>query len=228
MTSMIKPLALAGLAVSAAMAVPSSAQVSGNFATVDAATVVIGSTAFQNAYNSISSTYQPQIDTRRQLQEQRQTQLAVIDTNNDNDVDDAELQAAQGTEAWTQVQQTEGQIAALTAQIDGARVYAIEQVFAQYPAALQDVVTADQIQLILSPEAILYVPNEADITAKVVAALNTKVATVAVVPPQNWQPQRNSVALFQQIQQLLLVLQRQQAAQQAQEQQPATDAPAGR
>ena len=95
MKTMIKPLAFAGLAISAAMAVPSSAQVQGNMATVDAATVVVGSTAFQNAYNSINSTYKPQLDTRRTLQQQRQTQLAALDTDGNSTVDEAEVQAAE-------------------------------------------------------------------------------------------------------------------------------------
>jgi len=230
MKNLLKPLALAGIAFSTALVAPAAAQVQGNVATLDVATTVVGTTAFQNAYNSIGTTYQSQIDSRRQLQEQRQAQLATLDTNNDNEVDDAELQAAQGSAALTQIQQLEQQIAALTAQVDGARVYAIEQVLAQYPAALQEVVTADQIQVVLTPDALIYAATDADITRKVSASLNTKVTSVGVVPPAGWQPQRNSVALFQQIQQLLLTAQAIQARQAAQQQaqQPATQAPAGR
>jgi len=234
MTISAKTLAAASCALACVFAAPASAQVQGTFGTVDAARAVIGTTAFQNAYTSITSTYQPQFDARRQLTEQRQTHLATIDTNNDNEVDDNELQAAQGTAAYTSLQQVEGQIAALTAQIDGARIFAIEQVYSQYSSALEDVINADQIQLVLDPNSIIYAPREADLTAKVITALNGKVATVAVVPTQEWQPQRTSVALYQQIQQLLLTAQAIQQAQAAQQQQqdqaeqPATQAPSGR
>ncbi|MEL7217273.1 MAG: OmpH family outer membrane protein, partial [Pseudomonadota bacterium] len=74
---------------------------------------------------------------------------------------------------------------------------------------------------------------EADITALVTTSLNTKVPQVGIVPPAGWQPTRQGVQLFQEIQQTLVaaqvIQQRQQAAQQ-QQQQPAgsQQAPQGR
>ncbi len=225
-----KSLAIAGLTLSAAVAVPATAQVQGNVATVDTARVVIGTTAFQTAYQQISTTYQSQIDTRRARNQERQTLLQQLDTNNDNQLDEAEQAAAANATQTTRIQAIDQEIQTLTAQIDGARVYAVEQILMQYSASLQEVVQAQSIQMIVSPDAIIYAPPQADISQQVTTALNAKVPSVTIVPAQGWQPNRNSVAVFQQIQQVLLqaqAIQQAQAAQQ-QQQQPAAQAPEGR
>ncbi len=225
-----KSLAIAGLTLSAAVAVPATAQVQGNIATVDTARVVIGTTAFQTAYQQISTTYQSQIDTRRARNQERQTLLQQLDTNNDNQLDEAEQAAAANATQTTRIQAIDQEIQTLTAQIDGARVYAVEQILMQYSASLQEVVQGQSIQMIVSPDAIIYAPPQADISQQVTTALNAKVPSVTIVPPQGWQPNRNSVGVFQQIQQVLLqaqAIQQAQAAQQ-QQQQPAAQAPEGR
>jgi hypothetical protein len=74
--------------------------------------------------------------------------------------------------------------------------------------------------MVIDPGSLLFAPPEADITPKVVAALNAKVATVGVVPPSGWQPSREGAQVYQEIQQRLLIAQAQQ------QQQAATPAPA--
>ncbi len=233
MKNTIKSLAAGGVASLVALSAPANAQVQGNIATVDTPTAIMGTTAFQTAYNQVNESYKAQIDTRRDLQTQRQTVLGQLDSNDDNEVDDAELAAAEGTPQLTQLEQIDGQIATLTNQIDGARIFVVEQVSVHYGPSLQEVIAADQIQMLISPEAILLAPPEADISGKVAAQMNTKITAAQIVPPQGWAPQRQSVALYQQIQQYLLtarLIQQQQAAAQAAQQgeQPATEAPVGR
>lgn len=234
MKTLIKSLAIAGLAAGAVTAttVPVTAQVQGNIGTVNVARAILGTTALGNAYQQVETTYAAQITQLRTLGEQRQTVLKAIDTNSDNEINDAELQAAEGTQNYTTMQSLDSQITQLTNQIDAGRIFAIEQIYAQYPTALQEVVTANQVQMIVTPDTILYAPPEADLTAKVVASLNTKVPQVGIVPPANWQPTRRGVALFQEIQQTLVTAQmlraRQQAAQQQQQPQGNQQAPQGR
>lgn len=234
MKTLIKSLAIAGLAAGAVTAttVPVAAQVQGNIGTVNVARAILGTTALGNAYQQVETTYAAQITQLRTLGEQRQTVLKAIDTNSDNEINDAELQAAEGTQNYTTMQSLDSQITQLTNQIDAGRIFAIEQIYAQYPTALQEVVTANQVQMIVTPDTILYAPPEADLTAKVVASLNTKVPQVGIVPPANWQPTRRGVALFQEIQQTLVTAQmlraRQQAAQQQQQPQGNQQAPQGR
>jgi len=228
MTILGKYLAPAGVALLALAALPAQAQVEGRMATVDISGTIIGTTAFQNAYTEVNRTYSQQNELRRTKAQERQTLLATFDTNGDKQVDDNELAAKQGSADMTKLQTLEQEIQALSNQIDSARIYAIEQIITQYPAALQQVTTSQQIKMIIDPGSILYAPPEADITQQVVTALNAKVATATVVPPAGWQPSREGVQIFQEIQQRLMAAAQQQAQQQQQQQQGATAAPVGR
>jgi len=226
MTTLAKLLAPAGLALAILGALPANAQVEGRMATVDISRTIIGTTAFQTAYEQVNTTYAQQNDLRRARAQERQTLLATFDTNGDKQVNDAELAAKQNSPDFAKLQTLEQEIQALNNQIDGARVFAIEQIIVQYPAALQEVVTKQQIKLVIDPGSLLYAPPEADITQGVTAALNAKVPAVGVVPPAGWQPSREGVQIYQDIQQRLAIaaqMQQQQAAQQG-----AAPAPVGR
>jgi Skp family chaperone for outer membrane proteins len=226
MIRLAKLLAPAGLALAILGAPPAHAQVEGRIATVDISRTIIGTTAFQTAYEQVNTTYAQQNDLRRTKAQERQALLATFDTNGDKQVNDAELAAKQKSPDFTKLQTLEQEIQALSNQIDGARVYAIEQIIIQYPAALQEVATRQQIKLVIDPGSLLYAPPEADITQQVTTALNTKVTAVNVVPPAGWQPSREGAQIYQEIQQRLISAQI--AQQQAAAQQGNTAAPAGR
>ena len=223
-------LAIAGLSTAAIAAVPAAAQVQGNIASVNAPAVIINTGAFTTAYQQIATTYKPQLDTIQARSQEQQTLLQQLDTNNDQQLDEAEQQAAQNSPQAQRLQAIEAEVAQLTDQVEAARVYAIEQILAQYRPSLEQVVQQLNIQVVLSPEVVVYAPQQANITQQVTAALNTRVPSVAIVPPQNWRPTRNAVAIYQQIQQTLLAAQAIQAQQQAaqQQQQQSTQAPSGR
>jgi Skp family chaperone for outer membrane proteins len=227
MSIFTKLLAPAGLALCAVAAMPAQAQVDGRVATVDISRAVLGTTAFQTAYEQVNTTYAQQNELRRTKAQERQTLLATFDTNGDKQVDDAELAAKQNSADMTKLQTLEGEIQALTNQIDAARIYAVEQVIAQYGAALQEVTTQQQIKLVFDPGSLLFAVPEADITQAITTSLNAKVPSVGIVPPQGWQPARESVQLYQEIQQRLLTAQLIQQRQQ-QQQQGSQQAPAGR
>ncbi|PKP92581.1 MAG: hypothetical protein CVT75_07530 [Alphaproteobacteria bacterium HGW-Alphaproteobacteria-14] len=227
MTLFTKLLAPAGLALTAVAALPVHAQVEGRIATVDISRTIIGTTAFQTAYEQVNQTYTQQNDLRRTKAQERQTLLQTFDTNGDKQVDDAELAAKQSSPDFTKLQTLEQEIQALNNQIDGARIYAIEQIIMQYGAALEEVTTRQQIKLVVDPGSLLFAAPEADVTQQVTTALNAKVPSIQVVPPAGWQPSREGVQLFQEIQQRLIAAQ--MAQQQAQQQQQAnTAAPVGR
>jgi Skp family chaperone for outer membrane proteins len=217
MTSFTKILAPAGLALMALAAIPAQAQVEGRMATVDVSRTIIGTSAFQTAYEQVNQTYAQQNELRRTKAQERQTLLQSFDTNGDKQVNDAELAAKQNSPDFTKLQTMEQEIQALSNQIDGARIYAVEQIIVQYGAALQEVTTKDQIKIVLEPGSLLFAAPEADISQKVTTALNAKVPNVGVVPPAGWQPSREGVQIYQEIQQRLALaaqLQQQQAAQQ--------------
>ena len=223
-------LAAASISTAAAMAVPATAQVQGNMATVNLPAAVINSNAFVTAYQQIAVTYKPQIDTIQARQQEGQTLLQQLDTNSDGQLDEAEQQAAQGSAQQTRLQAIDQEVTQLTDQIEAARVYAVEQILIQYRPALEQVVQQLNVRVVLSPETVIYAPPQANITQQVTAALNTNVPSVTIVPPQNWRPSRNVVAVYQQIQQTLAAAQAIQAQQQAAQaqQQANTQAPSGR
>ena len=228
MKRFIKTLGAAGLAAGALIAAnPASAQVEGRMATADISRAILGTTALQTAYNQIGTTYAAQIEQRGTKQQELQQLLQQFDANGDGQLAESELAGVQQSPNFAQIQTLEQEVAALNGQVNAARVYAVEQIFAQYPAALTEVAQAQSIAIVFQPDMLQYAGQGADITQAITTSLNTKVPTVQIVPPANYRPNQNAAQIFQEIQQTLLraqIIQQQQAAQQ--NQQPA--APAGR
>ena len=229
MKTLTKLLGTVGIAAAAFTAAPAAAQVEGKMATVDTARVIIGTNALRTAYELVTTTYKAQIDQRTAKQNELTELLRPFDTNGNGRIDEAELPALQGASNFQQFQQLEGEVASLTNQVNNARGFAVEQIFQQYAPAVEEVATAEQIQMIGPVVSVLYARQEADVTAKITEALNVKVPSVGVVPPQNYRPSQQGAGLFQEIQQRLLTAQLiQQRQQQQQQQQGNTQAPAGR
>jgi Skp family chaperone for outer membrane proteins len=146
MNARITSAALAAFAALAA--VPAAAQVNG-IAVADPAIAVAGSQAIQTAYNQIGTTYQAQRTQLEGLQQQRAGLIRQFDTNNDGQLSQEEQTAAQAnTTVIQQVQGLDQQINTIQQPITLARVYAIEQIGQQLNAAVQQVVQANNIQLI--------------------------------------------------------------------------------
>jgi Skp family chaperone for outer membrane proteins len=214
-------IAATALALSAAAAGPAAAQVSG-IAIADPAIAVAGSQTLQQAYGQISTTFQAQRTQLEGLQQQRETLVRQFDTDGDGQLSDAEQAAAQAnTTVRPQVEALDQQIAQVQAPITAARVYAVEQILQQFNAAMQQVITERGIQLILSPQSAVFAADSVDVTDEIMAAIATRVPSVSTTVPQGWQPQRQSVSMYQEIQQVLLQAAiQQQAAAQQQPQQP--------
>jgi Skp family chaperone for outer membrane proteins len=215
-------LAAALVAASTLAAVPAAAQVNG-IAVTDPAIAIAGSQALQTGYQQIGTTFQAQRTQLDQLQQQRAGLLRQFDTNGDGQLSEQEQTAAQAnTTVIQQVQGLDQQINQAQQPITAARVYVIEQLLMQYNAALQQVVTQNGVQLVLNPNGVVWLADAVDITQKVTAALNQLVPTVSTSAPQGWQPQRQSVAVYQEVSDILVAAAMQQAqSQQGQQQAPA-------
>jgi Skp family chaperone for outer membrane proteins len=230
MTRFSKMLGAASLAACALIAsTPAAAQVEGRIATADISRAIIGTTALQTAYNQIGTTYSAQIEQRGTKQQQLAQLLQPFDTNSNGQLEESELSGVQNSPSFQQIQTLEQEVAALTNQVNTARAFAVEQIFAQYAAALSEVAQQQSIVAVVVPESLQYAGEGADITQLITTSLNTKIPSVQIVPPANYRPNPNAAQVFQEIQQVLLRAQLRQAQQQAaqQAQQPAT-APAGR
>ncbi len=204
-----------------------SAQVSG-IATANPTIAIAKTKAFSAAYSQIGTQYKSyfdQIDARNKTLNGLRAQL---DTNNDKQLTQEELDAAVRAKnpVLQSIDTEETEIQKLQTPAIKAQMFAVESIFKEYGNAQQQVVTSKKIGVILSPDAFIYAPAQADVTDAITAALDTRVPTVGTTPPADWQPQRNTVSLHQQLQQLLVASARSQAAQQPQ--QPPAAQPASR
>lgn len=210
--SFIKPALAAAIVPALALAVPAVAQVNG-IAVTEPAVAVASSQALQAGFQQVTTTYAAQITQRDQLSAQRNQLLATLDTNGDGQVDEAE-QATLTADNPTvvQINTLEEQINAAQAPIQLAQAYVVSQLGQQYGAAVQQVITDRSIQVLLSPEAVVFAADGMDVTPLVVTALNARVPTVTATPPAGWQPNQAIVNLYQQVQQVFAIARQQQQA----------------
>lgn len=215
----------AALALGATLVTPASAQVSG-IGVADPAVIVAGSQALTGAYSQITTMYAAQRTQLDQLDQQRVALIKKFDTNNDGKLDQAEQKAAQVETNPTrkQLETLEQQINTIQGPINLAAAYAVSQIGQQLGAAVQQVVSGGGVQLILTPNDVIYASEAANINQKVVTALNTRLPQVSITPPAGWQPDQSTVQLFQDVQQVRLAAAQQLAAQQQQGQAAATPA----
>ncbi len=222
MTKLTQLLAGAAVMAAAATAAPAAAQVAG-IATTSPEIVLARAAARGTGYQQIGTTYGAQITQIGTVRNEIQTLIRSLDTNNDNQLSDAERTAKPAV--VTQIQQKEQQINTLATPITIAQAYVLDQLAREYDAARQQVVTAKRIQIMLSPDAIQWAPPAVDVTNDIVTALNTRKPTVTTAVPAGWQPSREIMQLQQTVQQILVAAAQQQAAS-VQQAQPGATPPA--
>ena len=208
------------------IAAPASAQVA-SVATLSPILAIGSSKALATANQTILTQYKSTLD---QIDAQYTAQgplLAQMDKNKDNQLDEAEQKAARTakTPAYTKLVASQKEVQRLETPITIARLYALESVLLRYQAAQTKVINDKKVGVVLSPSALIYSSPAADITSAVTAELDRTVPTVGIVAPANWRPQRQTVEIAQQLEQLGQMAAAQAAQQQAQR--PAAAAPAG-
>ncbi|WP_324262888.1 OmpH family outer membrane protein [Altererythrobacter sp. H2] len=214
-----KLFAGAALAAVAMASAPASAQLNG-MATASPEAVIVRSAARIAAYQQIDQQYSQAIQQVRALRQEMNTLQQQLDTNGDGQLTEQEVAA--GSAQVTQLQQKDQQANELTQPIALAQYYVIEQLINDYANAQNQVLQAKKVQVLLSPDAIQQAPEGFNITNDILKALDTRLPTVTITPPANWQPRRDTVSTHQTVQQVLMAAAQQQAAmQQQQQQQPA-------
>ncbi|MEP5778731.1 MAG: OmpH family outer membrane protein [Erythrobacter sp.] len=229
MKNLIKPLmaaSIAAAAIAAPLATPAAAQVNG-IATSNPTAVILRSAARVAGYNAIQTTYAAQIQQINQLNAELNTLQRSLDTNGDQQLTDAEVQA--NPTAVQQIQAKELEVQTASQPIALAQYYVIEQLLNDYGNARNQVIQNKSISLMISPDALQYAPEGIDVTSDIIAAVDARLPTVATAVPAGWQPRRETAQMHQAVQQVLVVAAQQAAARQAQ--QPAAApaaAPSGR
>ena len=222
MTKTFKLIAAGAFATVAFASVPATAQVAG-IATTSPEIVIARSSARNTAYQQIGTTYAAQIKQIGTVRQEIQTLQKSMDTNNDNQLSDAEVKAKPAV--VTQIQQKEQQVNTIAMPITIAQTYALDQIAREYDAARLQVINAKKIQIMLAPDAIQYAPPAIDVTNDIVTALNARKPSVTTAVPAGWQPNREILQLQQAVQQILVAAAQQQAAS-VQQAQPAAQQPA--
>lgn len=215
------------VATTGVMASPAQAQVAG-IATSSPEAVIAQSAARQSAYVTINNAYSQNYQQIEALQKELETLAAGLDTSGDGNVTKAEADAQPSV--WQQYQAKEEQVKQLLAPIMLAKYYVIEQLLERYGEAQKQVIQSKNIQIMLTPEVFQYAAQGVDVSDQILAALNTLVPAVTTTPPTNYQPQREVVATYQAVQQIIAIAVQQQAIreQQGQAAQPAQEQPSGR
>ncbi|QNA83901.1 OmpH family outer membrane protein [Sphingomonas sp. So64.6b] len=206
------------------------AQVSG-IAVADPEGAILGAKSLEAANATIATTYKAQLDQVRTRQQALQTELtalaAPLDTNKDKQVSEQELAAAEAAKnpilQKIKTAQTNGQqeVSRLNAPALRAQAYVIEQITQKYNPALETVVAAKKISLVLSANSAQFAQPAVDITDAIRAEIDRVLPTANITPPANWQPGQQTVQLLQQYQQAVYA----QAVRQAQSQGAAPAAP---
>ncbi len=222
----IKFSKVAALALAASTLAPAAvqAQVSG-IATANTPVAIARAKALGTAYGQINTQYKSYLDqiTQKQtevegLQQQLYTQF---DANGDKQIDSAELAKidASNNPLKDQIRSKGKEIQDLRDPIIKAQMYVVGEIAKRYGEAQTAVVQAKNINMILAPDAFLWAQPTVDITPAITTELDRVVPTVSYTPPADWQPSRDVAAVHQQIQQLLGLAARAQAARAAQQQQ---------
>ena len=217
---------VAALLSATAIAVPATAQVSG-IAAAEPAVAIARSKALGSAYQQIGTQYAGVVQQMQTKGQEINNINAQLDTNKDKELTQAELDVAIKAKnpLLTQLDAKQKEVNALQEPIILAQIYAVEQVALKYDAALQAVITAKKISVILAPDAFIWAPEAVFVTPAITAELDKAVPSVAITPPAGWRPSRQIGALYQQIQQLFNNAAQAQAAQAAAAQ-PRAAAPA--
>lgn len=192
-----KYLMLAAVAAPAAIVVaaPAYAQVNG-VATADPVAAMYRTKAWTAASAQIDAQYNAQQAQMDAKAGERQKVLAQMDKNGDKQVDEAELAASPALKA--QSEKLEADINQLNLPIILAKGFAIDRILERYNEAQQAVVAGKKLGIIVTPQALLFATDGADVTGAITAELDRIVPTVSIVPVPNRRPSDEALQILEQ------------------------------
>ena len=236
-----KTLSLALLAATAATAVSPAAQAQvAGIGTADEIQTIMSSNAFKTGYQQINKTFDANltlIDTRSQEIQTLQQQLATqFDANKDKQLsadEQAKMQASKSP-VFDQIKAKEEEMQTLELPIRAAQIFVLDTLDKNYSQAIKDVATSKKVNVILSPDAVVWVANPTllNLNSALTARLDQLTPTVNTTPPDPFNTSRRVLAIYEQVQQIMQQqmiaairqAQQQQAAAQQQGGQPAVPA----
>ena len=235
MKNLAKKLSLALLAATAPLAVASvaHAQVAG-IGTADEVQAIMSTNAFKTGFQEISKAHNDNlilIDARGQEIQSLQQQLATqFDANKDKQLSEDEQAKMQASKSplFDQIKDKEVEMQTLELPIRAAQIFVIDALDKNYEQALKDVTMAKKVNVVLSPDAVVWVANPAalNLNSALTARIDQLMPTVKITPPDPFNTSRRVLAIYEQIQQIqqqrLVAAIRQAQAQEAAKQQAGT------
>ena len=211
MKKFAKTLSLALLAATATVvAAPAAqAQVAG-IGTADEIQALMTSNAFKNAFQQISTKYNDNmilIDSRGQEIQTLQQQLAAqFDANKDNQLSPEEeaKMAASKSPLIDQLKAKQVEMETLELPIRAAQIFVIDTLDKNYEQALKEIAVTKKVNIVLSPDAVIWVANPAllNLNAALTARVDQLTPTVNTTPPDPFTTSRRVLAIYEQIQQV--------------------------
>ncbi|SIO05945.1 chaperone for outer membrane proteins, Skp family [Parasphingorhabdus marina DSM 22363] len=205
-------LAIAAVSVPAIVTAPAAAQSRTSIGMANFESAIVKSNAYQTAVNQMKTTYKSDIDATNARATALQAEIKpLVDAYNAAvQQPGATPQSVQPQAQALQAKRNSGQqeLARLQQRVTLATAYVEEQVGKQLTAAIQAAMKAKNVDLVLSPQAVVAREPYVDITDDIVAELNKLVPSASITPPAGWQPGQQN--------------------QQAQQQPAATNQPTGR
>lgn len=246
---MLAGILLAGAAMmSPSMA---SAQVAG-LASVNKIQAIMGAKAFKDGFNAINTQQAPDLAKLQQLQTDIAALTKPLDTNGDgqlNESDSAFVTALQQRDAvfksldvnkdekltGTELDQfraknlpvqqyieKQQEVSDIDRALQVSQLYIVNELNKQYHAAVTSIATTKKLTAVIDPAVFEWAPKEMNITTQVIAAIDSKLPTLALpaVDKMQFTTSQEAVALQQQIEQIMLnnAMAAARAAQQQQQQ----------
>lgn len=180
--------------------------------------VIANSNAFRTAESQRQTTYKSQIDQATTRSNALNAQLQPMATKFNTDRQAAKPNQAaleQQAAAIQQLQESgQAELQRILQPVQLSRAYVQEQIDEKIDQAVKNAMAKKRISLLLSPQAVLAVNNNAyNLNQDILTELNTLLPSAQIVPPAGWEPRE--------------VREQRAAAQGQQQQAPAAAAPAG-
>ena len=187
------------LGVAGTASVPAMAQNSGpvvpGLAVAQLEAVVANSAAFTTAQTQRQTTYKAQLDQAEARRNALQAQLQPLVTKFNTDRQAANPNQTALQQQAAQIEQLQGagqnELQRILAPVALSQAYVNEQIEDRLDQAVKNAMAKKNISLVLSPNAVLAMNNNAyNITQDIIAELNTLIPSAQLVPPQGWEPRQ--------------------------------------
>lgn len=185
-------IALVAIAAPALVSAPAMAQSKTGIAMANYEAAIAKSNAFTVALTQMQTTYKSDIDAVNARANALQAEIKpLVDAYNAAvQKPGATQQTVQPQAQALQAKQQSGQqeIAKLRQRINLATAYVEEQVAARLEEAIKATMKTKNVDMILTPQAVVAREAYVDITDAIVVELNKLVPTASITPPAGWQP----------------------------------------